>query len=182
MKETKLHEISLNEKPNSLLLLLIEFLYTEKLNELPVDLALDLLETSDQFSVLGKLTRLCENVLRTAIDSTNICDVLQFANLHQATTLKKVCIQYILKNFQSLEAKLHEELPAELLQEVLDTNQAEYAASEEGLQKKFFEDRNKELEEERQEILKKPAEETGYSLMAKLMKDSQAKNKMPSEK
>lgn len=152
MKETRLREISLETTSSELLLLLLEFIYTERIQKLPAEFALELLELSDRFSILGKLTRLCEDSLRTAIDNSNVIDVIQFANLHQASLLKRVCVQYMLKEYDSLEAKMKEELPPELTKEINFEREKEFANSKEGIEKKLRQERHNLQEEERKAL------------------------------
>eukprot|EP00904_Undaria_pinnatifida_P006408 jgi/Undpi1/2898/HiC_scaffold_14.g06275.m1 len=86
----------------SVFLAFLEFLYTDKVMALGADcldleFCLDLLEIADQYLV-DALERLCENTVLKGITEYNACELLMTADSRRATSLRRKCLEFIVRN------------------------------------------------------------------------------------
>jgi speckle-type POZ protein len=89
---------------------MMEYLYSGSINNFSPKTAADLLGLADAYMLEG-LKYLCENTLMHNVENDNVCALLIEANKYSSAELKKFCIQFLIKNFQEIQAtKSFEEL------------------------------------------------------------------------
>uniref|UniRef100_A0A7S2RFP8 BTB domain-containing protein n=1 Tax=Mucochytrium quahogii TaxID=96639 RepID=A0A7S2RFP8_9STRA len=124
MREAQEKEIILKDLQYTVVLALLEFLYTDQvegLNPTTVDLdfALDLLVLADQFLV-ERLKTLCEISIQKSITVENVAVMFRTADVRGATALRKRCFEFMQKNFgRVIGTEGFAALPRELLREIL---------------------------------------------------------------
>ena len=74
----------------------LKYMYTGKVDKID-DLAYNLLSTADEYG-LENLQRTCEATLAKNLSAQTVVDVLILAETHGANDLKKVCMDFIVKN------------------------------------------------------------------------------------
>ncbi|KAF4705217.1 meprin and TRAF y domain-containing protein MATH domain-containing protein [Perkinsus olseni] len=79
----------------------LEFLYTDEVHELTVDSAMDLFVTADQFGI-DRLKKICEKEILQSINIDNAPTIMQAADMHAASGLRKRCLDFILRNFDAI--------------------------------------------------------------------------------
>uniref|UniRef100_A0A7S3PDQ3 BTB domain-containing protein n=1 Tax=Aplanochytrium stocchinoi TaxID=215587 RepID=A0A7S3PDQ3_9STRA len=124
MRESTENEIVLHDLGYETVLGLLEFLYTDQVEQLlpkNVDLnyALDLLAVADEFLV-EPLKALCKNAIQRSVTPENVAFMLRIADERQARELRESCFEYCLKYFgRVIGTEAFSELPKKLLREVL---------------------------------------------------------------
>ena len=99
--------------------------YTEVTEDNPkmpavcTNLLLNVLMASDRFD-MPMLKSLCVDDLKDSLHSSCVCDILKIASLLQHEELKTVCINYILKHRQKIDAL--NTLTKDLLIEIMQTD------------------------------------------------------------
>ncbi|CAL1301768.1 unnamed protein product, partial [Larinioides sclopetarius] len=85
------------------------YLYTDKLEDLTWDAALQLFKAADKYAVIS-LRDQCSNFLKSSLNLENACEALLLSDLHQEKDLKESTQNFILKNakviFKSKEWKI----------------------------------------------------------------------------
>jgi len=74
------------------------FIYTDWV-DLDDDLAPRLLEAANMF-LLKRLKNLCENYMAQIISLENLIDFICLSEIHHATELKRVCMEYAMEHFE----------------------------------------------------------------------------------
>jgi len=103
MLEAESSEIKIPEISYPVFLSMLEFLYTENakiLKENPIDkkIILELMCVADQY-LLNDLKLQCELCLTNSINVENVCEMLELADIHRTSILRKQCIEFIMNNF-----------------------------------------------------------------------------------
>lgn len=75
----------------------IEYLYTDTVSDLSWDISIPLMIASEQF-MLDRLKALCEDSIRKEITVDNVIGVLIASQRHNATGLKDIALEFILRN------------------------------------------------------------------------------------
>jgi len=125
MKENECSVITLPDVSYDTFLMLIEYLYTESVKsfkKLPIDtkLLLDLFKLADQY-LMNNLKAQCEVLLGNTVDVENVCQMLEVADTHRSTILKKKCTEFIASNFGIvITQNAFIDLPKPLLKEILE--------------------------------------------------------------
>ncbi|CAL1294972.1 unnamed protein product [Larinioides sclopetarius] len=85
------------------------YLYTDQLEDLTWDAALQLFKAADKYAVIS-LRDKCSNFLKSSLNLENACEALLLSDLHQEKDLKESTQNFILKNakviFKSKEWKI----------------------------------------------------------------------------
>merc|ERR1719265_1986335 len=104
MKESTAHnkEIVLPDVAHPVFLLLLEYVYTDRVGDFPTDLAVQLLIAAERF-LLDRLKALCEDVIRKSIDVSNVVQIMMAAKSHRADGLKDICMDFILANEEKIK-------------------------------------------------------------------------------
>jgi hypothetical protein len=98
-------DIILNEISESVLLNILDFIYTGSINSnIEFEDMISLLTWADEFE-LKELKYLCENSLIYGIDTSNVIDILIAGYRHNLMFLKSTAINYIILNFQEISEK-----------------------------------------------------------------------------
>ena len=121
MRESAGGEIELKNVPHSVFLKILEFLYTDTVQEIVPDVAVPLLIAAEQF-LLGRLKGLCEDAIRKGITVENVIPTFLAAHRHRAEGLKEICLDFLLENLDEVKPqRSFHELKAEpdLLMEII---------------------------------------------------------------
>lgn len=118
MRESYNESIEIPDISYRVFLKLLEFIYTDHL-EIKQGTAEEILTVANMF-LLERLKNLCEDSLSETICIENIVELLVLADRHQATELKKVCVDFAIRNFETV-VKLpnFENLPKRIMVELL---------------------------------------------------------------
>jgi hypothetical protein len=99
MKEAKKNEVYLEEIDFNTLKCLLEFLYSDTIDE--TNITLELLEAADRFEVMRLMEICCENLYKT-INSENVAQIFEVSYRHSIVELTHDCIIYMAKRWKSL--------------------------------------------------------------------------------
>lgn len=102
MKESREPEIVIPDWSYTAYLAMLEFLYTGSVYDLKADVALELMGLADH-SALDGLKALCESTLVHNVDVENVCTLFSRAHRCSALDLKNYCLDYIFKNFETVQ-------------------------------------------------------------------------------
>eukprot|EP01132_Coremiostelium_polycephalum_P007480 gene7480-9191_t len=101
MLESQLKEIEIKEYQPIVFQKMIEYIYTDNLNEENVDMILNLVIISDEY-LLDSLKSLCESKLIAEINFQNVASFLNQSELYNCKHLKKASLDFILSNIKKL--------------------------------------------------------------------------------
>ncbi|KAL7576525.1 hypothetical protein ACA910_018023 [Epithemia clementina (nom. ined.)] len=87
-------------------LLLLEYLYTDRLDVLPFEVAFELWGAADMHGLKG-LKNLCYSAVQSSLDIENAADLLQMAAAfaqkhHDCIDLKRMCLKYVVLNYDKV--------------------------------------------------------------------------------
>merc|ERR1712232_1011789 len=94
-------------------MLLMEYIYTDEVGDVPADLATHLLVAAERF-LLDRLKALCEDIIRKSISIDNVVQIMLTAKAHRADGLKDLCMDFVIVNEEKIK---HTDAFRELLQE-----------------------------------------------------------------
>ena len=97
MRESEQREIVLPDVRYEIFLRLMEYLYTDQV-DIPLDMAMELLQAADQFGV-DRLKKMCESKMLASITVDNAASIFHAADTHNAKSLREKCLNFILANF-----------------------------------------------------------------------------------
>ncbi|KAL7430500.1 hypothetical protein ACHAXM_002249 [Skeletonema potamos] len=89
--------IELRDVSHPVFLKVLEYLYTDTIRDLTWELSIPLLIASEQF-MLTRLKALCQDHIRTRITVENVIGVFIASHQHNATGLKEIALEYIIKH------------------------------------------------------------------------------------
>ena len=89
--------IELGDVSYTVFLKVLEYLYTDTIRNVSLELGIHLLIASEQF-MLDRLKALCEDIIRRDINVENVIGILVASHRHNALGLKEIALDYILKN------------------------------------------------------------------------------------
>eukprot|EP00574_Skeletonema_japonicum_P011210 CAMPEP_0201729950 /NCGR_PEP_ID=MMETSP0593-20130828/20574_1 /ASSEMBLY_ACC=CAM_ASM_000672 /TAXON_ID=267983 /ORGANISM="Skeletonema japonicum, Strain CCMP2506" /LENGTH=643 /DNA_ID=CAMNT_0048222387 /DNA_START=129 /DNA_END=2057 /DNA_ORIENTATION=- len=89
--------IELRDVSHPVFLKVLEYLYTDTIRDLTWELSIPLMIASEQF-MLTRLKALCQDHIRTRITVENVIGVFIASHQHNATGLKEIALEYIIKN------------------------------------------------------------------------------------
>lgn len=125
--------ITLSDVSHTVFLKVLEFLYTDTICDVPLELGIHLLIASEQF-MLDRLKALCEDIIRREISIQNAINILVVSHQHNALGLKEIALGFILENLKERgiqsalsELKAEPDLLVEIIQ--LSSAQAQQAAA-----------------------------------------------------
>jgi hypothetical protein len=99
MLESTATHITLYELRHDVFLALSDYLYTDQLQD--PTFALDLLVEAEKMNI-PRLSALCQSVLEEGIDAETVTNILDAADTYMAHALRKVCVAYILENWEQV--------------------------------------------------------------------------------
>lgn len=79
---------------------ILEYLYTDSIQDLDTKLGIELLITSEQF-MLDRLKALCEDIIRRDLNVDNVCQILAASHQQQAEVLKEITLDFLVKNLSN---------------------------------------------------------------------------------
>eukprot|EP00026_Physarum_polycephalum_P011486 Phypoly_transcript_11716.p1 GENE.Phypoly_transcript_11716~~Phypoly_transcript_11716.p1 ORF type:complete len:320 (+),score=26.23 Phypoly_transcript_11716:81-1040(+) len=101
MIESGQNEINLQIEDSGVLLALLEYLYTDNVENFTCDLAFELMILADEY-LLSRLRQICECQLQTFVNTENACSMLAYAHNHNANDLKQFCMNFVMKHFDAI--------------------------------------------------------------------------------
>jgi len=147
-KESHHQEISLSEVSSDCLSTLLNFLYTDTIEDpflVNNQTAIDLMGLCDQYFFLDKVKIFCEKaVVKNGIDIDSALEVLQFAQQQNSTLLVRYCVKLVAMEFEKVDLEMFENLAGELKKEIQNVKQ--HLDSKKG--KLYLEDDEEKEEEE----------------------------------
>eukprot|EP00397_Hematodinium_sp_SG-2012_P019350 GEMP01019877.1.p1 GENE.GEMP01019877.1~~GEMP01019877.1.p1 ORF type:complete len:515 (+),score=55.52 GEMP01019877.1:19-1563(+) len=102
MRESREKEIHIEGWSDTAFLALLEWIYTGRVPQgLAVNYMTEVLGLADQYT-LDPLKHVCENILVHDVEVDNVCMLLRVADRTLAHFLKRHCMNYLLKHFESV--------------------------------------------------------------------------------
>jgi hypothetical protein len=89
--------IPLHDVSHSVFLKVIEYLYTDTVQDVSLETGIHLLIASEQF-LLDRLKALCEDCIRRDIHTDTVIHILVAAHRHNASGLKDIALEFILRH------------------------------------------------------------------------------------
>lgn len=89
--------IELPDVSYNVFLKVLEFLYTDSIRDVSLELGIHLLIASELF-MLDRLKSLCEDLIRRDIHVDNVISILVASHRHNALALKDIALEFILRN------------------------------------------------------------------------------------
>lgn len=89
--------IEIRDVSHSVFLKVLEYLYTDTVQNVNLELGIHLLVASEQF-LLDRLKALSEDIIRGEIDVHNVISILVTSHQHNASGLKEIALDFILAN------------------------------------------------------------------------------------
>ena len=93
--------VELNQISFRVFSIVLEFIYTEQVTELPPDIVLDIFEAADQF-LLPNLKSLCIAVMAHHIEESNVFDLIRMSKIFVSDRLEQACIEYLSAHLEEL--------------------------------------------------------------------------------
>jgi hypothetical protein len=133
MKESAANvPIELSDVSHTVFLKILEFLYTDTVSDVSLDLGIHLMVTSELF-MLDRLKGICEDIIRNEINVDNVVNILIASHQHNAFQLKEITLEYMLRNLshKKIQAGLKKDLREEpdLLIEIIQLTSLQQATS-----------------------------------------------------
>lgn len=91
-------EIDIPDIGNDIFLIVLEYIYCDSFENINVNNALDVFQAADRFN-LDRLKAYSESIMVTSISIDTAATILLASDCYQASNLKKICFQFVLKNF-----------------------------------------------------------------------------------
>jgi len=82
---------------------MMEYLYTDHVEDIPSDSAVALLIAAERY-LLARLKSLCEDAIRKGINTANVVGTFLAAHRHHAWSLKDMCLDFILEHLEQVKA------------------------------------------------------------------------------
>jgi RCC1 and BTB domain-containing protein len=99
MRESRESEILIPTTPYSVFMSLLEFLYTDNIDNLGAEDAILLFSAADLYN-LDRLKDMTAVVVRRSISTDNACKLLQVSHDAHAQDIKEICLQYVVTKFE----------------------------------------------------------------------------------
>jgi len=100
MKETQEKEIQFPECKYDAFLVVLQYLYSGLVNVAP-DLAMTCFEMASLFGIV-ELYKICESLICEAISVNNVLEFLEWADINQATKLKRECFAFLTQDLSEV--------------------------------------------------------------------------------
>mmetsp|Transcript_19998 Transcript_19998/g.30891 ORF Transcript_19998/g.30891 Transcript_19998/m.30891 type:complete len:294 (+) Transcript_19998:1-882(+) len=94
---TRAPPIEILDVSHAVFLKVLEYLYTDTVKDISLDVGIHLLIASELF-MLDRLKALCEDLIRRDITDDNVIGILVASHRHNAAGLKDIALEFILRN------------------------------------------------------------------------------------
>lgn len=94
--------IMLPDVAHPVFMLLLEYIYTDRLGDVSAETAVHLLIAAERF-LLDRLKALCEDVIRKSISFDNVVQIMLAAKSHRAEGLKDICMDFVVANEEKIK-------------------------------------------------------------------------------
>jgi speckle-type POZ protein len=101
MKEGTSDEIEIKDTNCQVFRNIINYIYTDDVKFEDIAMVVNLLIESNKYN-LTRLKSICEWELTKIIDQENVVDLLLLSDIHEATELRNVCLEYAVEHFESV--------------------------------------------------------------------------------
>lgn len=105
MRESNMDTIRIEQVRYPIFLGILEYLYTDQLNNIPFNSAMEYFEAADLFCI-PRLKIMCEKRMLNNITFDNAASIFHAADVHSATILRQKAKKYILNNFEDISKTL----------------------------------------------------------------------------
>lgn len=102
LERSSLTPITLMDVSHTVFVKVLEYLYTDNIRDVNLELGIHLLIASEQF-MLDRLKFLCEDIIRRDINVHNVINILVTSHQHHALGLKEIALDFILTNLTAKE-------------------------------------------------------------------------------
>ncbi len=102
MDRSSLAPIKLSDVSHTVFVKVLEYLYTDNVRDVTLELGIHLLIASEHF-MLDRLKFLCEDIIRRDINVHNVINILVTSHQHNALGLKEIALDFILTNLTAKE-------------------------------------------------------------------------------
>lgn len=92
--------IAINDVSYSVFCNVIEYIYTDSIRNITLDLAIQLLIISEEF-MLDRLKGLCEDMIRKEITVNNVMSILLDSHSHRASGLYDIALEFVVRNLKN---------------------------------------------------------------------------------
>jgi hypothetical protein len=89
--------IEISDVSHTVFLKILEYLYTDTVSNVSLDLGIHLMVASELF-MLDRLKGICEDVIRGEINVGNVISILVASHQHNALGLKELALEFMLRN------------------------------------------------------------------------------------
>lgn len=104
MKEASNNEIEIPETSTEVFQNLINFIYTDDVQFQDINMVVNLLIEANKYNLL-RLRNICEWQLAKIIDADNVIDLLHLSDIHEASELRGICLDFAVENFDTVTKK-----------------------------------------------------------------------------
>lgn len=87
--------VEIRDVSHSVFIKVLEYIYTDTVFDVSLELAIHLLIASEQF-MLDRLKAICEELIRRQVSLDNAISILLASHRHNATSLKEIALEFIL--------------------------------------------------------------------------------------
>lgn len=102
LERSSLAPIKLEDVSHTVFVKVLEYLYTDNVRDVNLELGIHLLIASEQF-MIDRLKFLCEDIIRRDINVHNVINILVTSHQHHALGLKEIALDFILTNLTAKE-------------------------------------------------------------------------------
>mmetsp|Transcript_5128 Transcript_5128/g.7089 ORF Transcript_5128/g.7089 Transcript_5128/m.7089 type:complete len:496 (-) Transcript_5128:14-1501(-) len=102
MKESDADEIEIKDVSHPVFIKVLEFLYTDTVEEISPEIAVPLLMAAELY-LLERLKAICEDSIRKSITVDNVISIFMAAHRHNAEGLKEIGLDFILDHLESVK-------------------------------------------------------------------------------
>ena len=121
MKETQTQKLVIEGFESDTFLALLQYIYTDNIENIEVDTALDLLQAANMYVADDKLIDICTSMVMKGTDTENVGYVYQIARMSNASKLQQFCLGMIGNDYFSvIKSEVFESLDDEVKDEIHD--------------------------------------------------------------
>lgn len=98
MKEGLINEIEIKDTSPDVFKNLINYIYTDEVQLHDITMAVNLLIEANKYN-LSRLKNICEMTIVKVLDIDNVIDLLHLSDIHEASELRSICLDYAVQHF-----------------------------------------------------------------------------------
>lgn len=101
MQEGLTNEIEIKDTNTDVFRSILNYIYTDEVEFSDLSMVVNLLIESNKYNLI-RLKNICEWKLTKIIDQDNVVDLLHLSDIHGATELRNVCLDYAVQHFETV--------------------------------------------------------------------------------